>query len=54
MPGEALLIGIATAAVVVAGVAAIAPSTGPVGSASSNVQRLRVGAIRRLVGSRRP
>ena len=45
MPGEALLIGIATVAVVVAGFAAIAPS--PAGSASpaATVRRIRVRAI---------
>ena len=45
MPGEVLLIGIATVAVVVAGFAAIAPGMAPVGSPSSNAQRLRVRAI---------
>lgn len=45
MPGEALLIGIATVAVVVAGFAAIAQGLAPGGPPPSNAQRYRVRAI---------
>ena len=45
MPGEALLIGIATVAVVVAGFAAIAPGLAPERSPWSAAQRFRVRAI---------
>lgn len=45
MPGEALLIGIATVAVVVAGFAAIAPSPGPDAGQWTPVQRIRRRAI---------
>lgn len=45
MPGEALLIGIATVAVVVAGFAAIAPGLGGAASPAATVRRIRVRAI---------